>query len=99
MNTVTRLKKIEGRLLVKNNKELSWGEIVKVLRLICSFEDSKPEDRAKITREEWERYRENQIAGAKSRREGDIWFKPMEKVEEELIRDENRIKRIGGFKD
>lgn len=98
MNTVTRLKTIESKLNF-NSKELSWGEIVKVMRLTCFFEGSKLEDRAKITRAEWERYRENRIAGAKSRREDDMWFKPMEQVEKELLRDENHIKRIGGFKD
>lgn len=99
MNTATRLKTIESRLGLKANKELSWGEIVKVMRLTCSFEDSKTEDRAKITREEWERYKENIIAGAKSRGKDHMWFKPMEEVEKGLLREENRIKRIGGFKD
>lgn len=71
---------------------------MKIVRLICSWEDSKLEDRDKITMEEWQRYVEHEIALAKSRGRDNIWFKPLEKVEKELLKDKNHIKRMGGFK-
>lgn len=98
-NTKTRLKKIESKLMLKANEELSLREIFKIKRLIYAWDASNLKDEYKITIKEWERYKKYEIAIAKSRSKDHMWFKPLEKVESELVRDENCIKRLGGFKD